>query len=249
MEAPASSWPAVSLVIPAYNEEHYLPRLLDTVEVARQRYAGGADKVEVIVANNMSTDRTAELAAARGSRVVTAEKRVIGAVRNAGAKSARGEILTFVDADSRIHPETFNVIARAIDSGRVVGGATGVTLERWSLGLAVTYAVMVPMVVLTGMDTGVVFCRRADFEQIGGYDEERLFAEDVQFLVDLRRLGKRRKQRLARLTEAKAVASARKFDKYGEWHYFTQIFRLGWLMLRHPSATTDFARKYWYEDR
>ncbi|MCK5379279.1 MAG: hypothetical protein KAJ78_07735 [Acidobacteria bacterium] len=190
-------------------------------------------------------------------------------------------------------------------NGQYVAGATGVRMERWSLGIAVTYAIMVPMVILMRMDTGVVFCRRDDFLTVGGYNEERLFAEDVQFLWDLRRLGgcraltaggfrrvvkchlrrirdavltvraedatkkglfdtrkapviqcptssrgKGRKQRLVRVRSAKALGSTRKWDRHGEWHYITQVFRLAWYVIRSPSALPEFARKYWYgEDR
>jgi len=62
----SSAPPRFSLVIPAHNEEAYLPPLLDTVDAARARYAGGADAVEVVVADNASTDATAEVARARG---------------------------------------------------------------------------------------------------------------------------------------------------------------------------------------
>ncbi len=241
--------PRLSLVIPAYNESALLPRLLDSVSLARARYRAGEGAVEVIVADNASTDATADLARERGCGVVRVEKRIIGAARNGGAKAARGELLAFIDADSQIHPETFNAIDAALRDPRVAGGATGVTLERWSLGLATTYALMLPMLYLTGMDTGVVFCRRADFERIGGYDERRAFAEDVVFLWALKRLGRGRGQRLTRLRTTKAIASTRKFDRYGEWHYFTQMARLGIGMLRNPDLVDDFVRRYWYSDR
>jgi len=242
----SSFLPRYSLIIPAYNEEHYLPRLLDSADVARGSYSQGPEAVEVIVADNRSIDGTAEIAAARGCRVVRVEKRVIAAVRNGGAAAARGEILAFVDADSEIHPHTFDEIDKVLATGRYVAGATGLRMERWSLGIAVTYAIMVPMVILMRMDTGVVFCRRDDFETVGGYNEERLFAEDVQFLLDLRRLGKGRKQRLVRVRTAKALGSTRKWDRHGEWHYITQVFRLAWFMIRSPSAQPEFAREYWY---
>jgi len=241
--------PRFSLIIPAYNEEGYLPRLLDTVEVARERYGGGPEAIEVVVVDNLSTDRTGEVARARGCRVVRVEKRVIAAARNGGAHAARGEVLAFVDADSRIHPETFNAIDRALATGRVIGGATGVKLERLSLGLAVTYALMVAFVWITGLDAGVVFCRRDDFAQVGGYNEERLYAEDVEFLLQLRRLGKTRGQKLVRLTWVKAVASTRKFDKHGDWHYVTMMFAEVLPRLVMGRAPGDFERTYWYEDR
>ncbi len=238
----------ISLVIPAYNEAELLPRLLDSVDVARARFAA-ADAVEVIVADNQSTDATAELASARGCRVAPVEQRCIAAARNGGAAIASGDIIAFVDADIVIHPDTFSAISAAMADSAVVGGATGVTLERWSAGLACTYAMMVPMIWATGFDTGVVFCRRLDFAGLGGYDESRLAAEDVHFLWRLKRLGHSRRQRLLRLRYAKAVASTRKFDRYGDWHYFTQMPAMAIKSLGRSRSLTDFARRYWYEDR
>ncbi len=240
----------LSLIVPARNEELYLPRLIRTVEVARERYRRGRDAVEVIVADNASTDGTAACAGRLGCRVITVAERKIAAVRNGGAAVAGGELLAFVDADARIHPDTFNAIDQAMARGDVVAGATGVRLERWSLGIACTYALLVPWVWLLRMDTGVVFCSRDDFGRIGGYDERRYFGEDVQFLWDLRRVGRRRGQRLARLRSVKAVSSTRKFDDHGEWHYFRLIPRLLPKMLRAPEASDDLAQSYWYgEDR
>ncbi len=240
--------PVISLVIPAWNEERYLPVLLDSVDAARAAFREGAGAVEVIVADNASTDATARLAEARGCRVVAVEKRAIAAARNGGAGVARGEILCFIDADSRIHPDTFNEVLATLGTGRFVAGASGVRLERWSLGILLTWCLLVAFVLLLKIDTGVVFCRREDFERVGGYNEDRLYGEDVQFLWELKRLGRSRGQSLVRLRRAKALASTRKFDKYGDWHYFTQMPRLGLRWLRDPSASTVFARKYWYED-
>ena len=248
--APAAleSVPAISLVIPAHNEAELLPRLLDTVDAARDRFVRGREAVDVVVADNASTDCTAEIAASRGCTVVVVAERRIASARNGGADAARGDVLCFVDADARIHPETFNVVDRAVADGRWIAGATGVRLERWSLGIAVTYALMIPLVLVLRMDTGVVFCRRSDFEKVGGYDERRLFGEDVQLLWNLRRLGRARGQRLVRLKGAKTLNSMRKFDRWGEWHYITQMFRLVPMMLRRPKDATDFARRYWYGD-
>jgi glycosyltransferase involved in cell wall biosynthesis len=238
-----------SFVTPAFNEEKLLPRLLDTVDVARERYPGGADAIEVIVADNCSTDGTASIATARGCRVVRVEKRRIGAVRNRGAAAATGEILCFCDADMRIHPRTFEVIEETLASPRVIGGATGVTLERWSLGIAATYALLVPLVVVMRMDTGVVFCRREDSVAIGGYGETRRFAEDVEFLMALRRLGRGRGQRLARATRAKALTSMRKFDEHGDCHYFTLMGKAAGAMMGGEKRVADFADDYWYRPK
>src|SRR5438045_7390866 len=103
-----------TLVIPAHNEEALLPRLLDTVDIARARYSFGAGAIEVIVADNASTDRTAEIAAARGCRVVSVAQRAIAAARNGAAACAQSPILAFVEADMQIHSGTFHAIERAL---------------------------------------------------------------------------------------------------------------------------------------
>ena len=214
-----------SLVIPAYNEAVLLPRLLDSIDIARQIFPESGGSVEVILADNCSTDETAGLAAEHGCRVISVETRCIAAVRNAGAGIAAGRFLAFVDADGTIHPQTFVRISQILADNSIIGGSTGVTMERWSLGLALTYALHYPFLVLTRMDTGLVFCRRADFESVGGYDEGLRFAEDLAFLVSLRRLGKRRGQRLTRATTVRGTASTRKFDEQGDWHYFGHLRR------------------------
>ena len=240
--------PRFSLIIPARNEEAYLPRLLDSIDVARNVYHGRPDQIEVIVADNVSTDRTAQIARQRGCRVVRVETRNIGAVRNGGIRASSGEIVTMVDADARIHAATFNVVDETLRTGRVIAGATGVTLERWSLGLGVTYAWMAVLVWLIGIDTGLVFCTREDFDTVGGYNEKRRFAEDVEFLWQLRRLGRPRGQKLTRATSAKAIASTRKFDLYGDWHYFRLFLTTGWGLF-FPEAPNKAADEYWYSDR
>ena len=235
-----------SVVIPAYNEEKLLPRLLDSLDVARAAY-GPADAIEVIVADNMSTDRTAAIAAARGCRVVAVEKRVIAAVRNGGARAARGEILAFVDADSQVHrgrssrstrrwPRAASWAAR-----RAPRSSAGRRASRWPTSPAADRAVHRAWIPAWCSFAG------SDFEEVGGYDENRLVAEDVAFLLALKRLGKTRGQRLQRVTSAKVIVSTRKFDEFGDWHLFAMISEgMRHLMNRKP---TEFTDRYWYKPK
>jgi glycosyltransferase involved in cell wall biosynthesis len=247
--------PRISLVIPAFNEEAYLPALLDSVEVARARYSRGANEVEIIVADNSSTDRTAEVARSRGCLVAQVVKPSIAASRNGGAALATGDIVAFVDADCTIHPETFNAIATAMSSGRAVAGATGADFSRASLGIWFTMLVGRMVAWLARFDIGVVFCRRDDWAAIGGYNEELKCAEDVEFLDALKKLGRKRGQRFVMAKGARAVTSSRKFDSRGDWHYFTMgpITAGYWLLVdrrklqeKMGSALID---DYWYDVR
>jgi len=236
-----------SVVIPAYNEERYLPRLLDSIDEARAVYRGGPEAIEVVVADNASTDRTAEVAAARGCRVARVEKRRIAAARNGGAQAASGEVLGFVDADTvRIDPRTFDIIDELLATGRYVGGATGLRPERWSAGIAGAFAILVPFAWLTRMDSGLVFCRREDWLAVGGYDESRPIAEDIAFLWALRTLGRARGQRLVRARSVKATGSTRKFDQFGEWHYMTLMPRVTLHWLLDSARGRELVDRYWY---
>jgi glycosyltransferase involved in cell wall biosynthesis len=235
-----------SVIIPAHNEEDYLPRLMESIEIARSNYSGGRDQIEVIVADNDSTDSTAEVAASHGARVVRVEKRRIAAARNGGGHAARGEIVCFIDADSALHPQTFNAIDRAMKTDRYVWGVTGFVLERKSFALMLTYFLCIPLVLITGLDSGLSFCRREDFEAVGGYDETRLYAEDVIFPLALRRLGRARGQRLTRLPRIKALGCTRKFDQFGDWHYFGMLGHVFKSLVTGNWNDEQLAERYWY---
>ena len=239
--------PRLSLVIPAYNESALLPRLLDTVVAARARYRHGPGAIEVIVADNGSTDDTREIATRYGCRVVPVEPRNIGAVRNGGAREARGALLCFVDADGRVHPDVFNVVDATLSSGKYSVGATGVIPERWSFGIVCTFAVLLPLLWISRIDTGLIFCRRADFNAVGGYDESWPAAEDVMFHVAMIKAGWTRGQRPVRTTRVKGIASMRKFDRHGDWHYF-RLFPHAFSLLRNRQLT-GWTHKYWYVDK
>ena len=69
----------------------------------------------------------------------------------------------------------------------------------------------------------------------------------LAFLQALRRLGKTRGQRLTRVTRAKGVASTRKFDEFGDWHFFP-LFVTGMRYLLTRDFT-GFADRYWYKPK
>lgn len=180
--------PRVSVVIPARNEERMLPLALESV---RRAVAAADVSAEIIVANDASTDRTAEIAAEHGARVVDVELHNIGAVRNAGAAVASGQVLVFLDADTQLPAEVLAAALREIDAGAVGGGA-GVAFDN------ITWLQRRLAALFTwywqrwhGWAAGCfMFCRRADFEAMGGFDEQYFAAEERYFTEALRQRGR-----------------------------------------------------------
>lgn len=92
-----NEYPFVSIIIPAKNEEKYISRCLDAV--IKLNYP--RSKYEIIVVDNNSTDNTRDIVKKYSSIILLGKKEgTIGAVRNFGAKHAKGEILAFLDGDS-----------------------------------------------------------------------------------------------------------------------------------------------------
>lgn len=241
--------PRLSLIVPAFNEEALLPGLLDSFETARARVPWGRDLIELLVADNASTDRTAEIARDRGARVVRVEKRCIAAARNGGARASKGEWLAFVDADSVLHPDTFLAIDETIARGDVVAGATGARPSRSSSAIRLLEGA-VALVRLAGLDSGVVFCRREDWEAVGGYDERFLVAEDLRFLMALKRHGRTAGRRFRRARGAPVITSTRKFDRHGDWSFLaTLAVRAPLLYVFRRGRFHELTRRYWYDDR
>ncbi len=91
--------PTVSVVIPAKNEETYLPTTLESVQALDTEIP-----YEVLVVDGNSTDATPSIAASFDVTVLTQAEGGIGAARNRGAAHAAGEWLAFVDADTVVRP-------------------------------------------------------------------------------------------------------------------------------------------------
>lgn len=248
--------PWLSVIIPARNEEAYLPKLLDTLESARSRYGGKPEEIEFIVVDNVSTDETTRVAEAWGCRVVTVETRNIGAVRNGGARAAQGEIFFFVDADLQMHPETFNEVAKALADPTTVGGCMGMQWDRWSLALAVSdvFGRVLEFVKRRPMGGGgTTFCRRDDFYAVGGYCEAHFGGEDIRIIKALQDYGAEQgRPNFVCLRRAKAIVSTRKMSYYGDWHLLRYGFRFVAIWLFAPKKARDWARplwkEYWYGD-
>lgn len=210
-----------SVIVPAHNEEQYIGKCLQAIRTAEEQTESGS--VQIIVVANRCTDKTAEIAAQYGAEVIENQDKCIASIRNAGAKAAAGEILVTVDADTCIAPETFTEIRTLLESGRYIGGGAVPTFDRASLGIAVsTFYVLLQMlpeiIRCRGMLSGAVFwCRKSDFDAVGGFDPSLVSLEDLDFAKRLKQYGKERGKKYGTL-KSKIYTSARKFDQFGDWY-------------------------------
>jgi cellulose synthase/poly-beta-1,6-N-acetylglucosamine synthase-like glycosyltransferase len=120
---PNSEAPFVSIIIPVKNEERILGRCLESIghlEYPKHR-------LEVIVADSLSNDRSREIAQQHGARVVPNRKQTVVSGRNCGLASAQGEFIAFTDADCIVRRDWLKAGLNAFQH-EGIAGVGGVTL-------------------------------------------------------------------------------------------------------------------------
>ncbi|WP_300649611.1 glycosyltransferase [Hydrogenophaga sp.] len=177
----------ISFIVPAYNEERLLGATLQAINAVVQVLD---EPCEVIVVDDGSTDRTADIGREHGAQVVAVAHRQIAATRNAGARAARGDVFIFVDADTLVH-ETLVVLAlQALREGAVGGGAVVRFDGAMPLHARVTVPLVVKLLQVCRLAAGCfVFCTRSAFEAVGGFDETYFAAEELKLSQALKQQG------------------------------------------------------------
>ena len=206
----------ISFVVPAYNEEAELPRTLRAIHSAAAGY-----EYEIVLVDDGSTDATSAIGEQYGARVISIERRQIGAARNAGARAARGDVFIFVDADTRIGPEHVRGAVEALESGYAGGGARLATDREIPLWGRIFFRVFTTLYFGLNLGAGAfLFTTRENFLAVGGFDEIYFAGEEVFFTIALKRLGK------FRLLREPAITSGRKLRMYSGWKIFGGLFSL-----------------------
>ena len=211
-----------SIIIPAHNEENYIGECLESIKLAEQEVSG--NRVQIIVAANRCTDKTAEIARKFGAQVIDNQDKCISMIRNAGVRAAEGDIIVTIDADSRMTKGSLKEIAEMLESGKYVGGGTRSKFERVSLGILCSGAyVAVNLIPImwkhkAALSGGMFWCYKRDFEKIGGFDESLISLEDMDFAARLNKLGVSRGQKYGTLKKSYILTSSRKFDEFGDWY-------------------------------
>ncbi len=241
---PEAPFPAVSVVVPALDEEAAMPGLLAGLEAQ-----AGGPPLEVILADGGSVDGTLPRFAAgtggwgaRGwtARTVVSTRAGRAAQMNAGACLARAGAILFLHADTRLPPGAIQALAAALADPAVVGGGFRHRFSEPGILLRLISAYTTVRSLVRGIHYGDqgMFVRRPVFEALGGFPDVPLF-EDLRLARALRRRG-----RVVTLPLA-IETSARRLRQGGVGR---TVARFAWLKLRHALGADPARLKAGYPD-
>ena len=238
----------LSILIPAFNEEKLIGASLAAVHDARQALADAGRASEIVVCDNNSTDRTAELATAAGARVVFEPVNQIGRARNRAAAGAQGDWLLFLDADSFPSRPLFAELATVLNDPTCLGGGATVELdERHPEGEPWVW-LWNRLSRLTRWAPGsFLFCRAAAFRELGGFNLELFASEEIDLSRRMKRLARRQGQRLTILHRHPLRTSARKLHLYRRTEVMKFLFR--YLLQPRRSQRSREVCRIWYDGR
>jgi rSAM/selenodomain-associated transferase 2 len=213
------SGPLVSIVVPVLDEAAELPGLLDHL-------AALPGRVEVIVCDGGSRDGTAHIAAAHPAR-----PRIVHAARgravqmNAGAAAARGDVLLFLHADTRLANDACGRLAGAVANEAIVGGNFALRFDggdRFSRVLGAWYALQRRFGIYYG--DSAIWLRRSAFERVGGYRPLAIM-EDYDLVRRVEGTGR------TACLPGPAVTSARRWQRLGLARTIAAWVAIRWLYL------------------
>jgi glycosyltransferase involved in cell wall biosynthesis len=234
----------VSVVVPAFNEERLLAGSLAAIRAAMVVF----EESELIVCDNNSTDRTAEIARSAGATVVFEPVNQIARARNAGAARASGDWLVFVDADSYPDKVLFEEVVQAVRSGRFIGGGATVTFETGDAAVRAALAAWNAISRMAKWAAGsFIFCEAAAFRALGGFSEALYAAEEIDFSRRLKRLARSRGLGVVILHRHPLRTSDRKARLYTKREYLA--FMLKTLLLGGRTLRGREACHLWYDGR
>ena len=191
----------LSFVIPAYNEQNHIGKCLDSVCEQAKKYG---DRVEIIVVNNASTDRTGEIARSYpGVTVVDEPHKGLVWARRAGFMASSGDLIANVDSDTILTPGWLDTVLKEFEKNPNLVGLSGPFkyydipkhMTRWiEIFYYVSYLVyfMNRFVWRNGsmLQGGNFVVTRKGLEKIGGYDTSiEFYGEDTDIARRLHAIG------------------------------------------------------------
>lgn len=234
----------LSIIIPTWNEEKYLPKLLDCIK--SQTYKD----YEIVIADGNSTDKTREIARKYGCRVVREplNKSHPGIARNLGAKTAKGDILAFLEADAQFNENFLTDALKEFNELKLdIAGLHFIPLsnkliDKIIIGIFNLFT-SIAQFFHPSANGSALFCKKWLHKKVHGFDEKIYLGEDFDYVS---RCGKHGKFRI--LKKPKLYFSMRRFENEGRIKVsFKYIFSGTYRLLFGPVKTDVFHYNLKYE--
>ena len=230
----------LSIVIPTLNEANFLARTLANLTQLNP------PPQEIIIVDGGSQDDTLKIARQAGITPIITSQAGRALQMNLGAKVATGDYLCFLHADTLVPDDLITVIEKTLTNSTIACGGfislmTGTLKTRWSFSLnnylKTYYAPLLfrPHLFFKGLrilfGDQVMFCRRSDFADCGGFDPELPILEDADLCLSLLQYG--RIYQVDRIVQS----SDRRVAKLGFFKAHALYFYIGFLWGFGVSAT------------
>lgn len=221
--------------MPALNEACNIER---AIRAARRDYSG--EQVEIIVVDGGSTDGTADLVPSQERLLKSLQGRAVQ--MNLGASAARGQILLFCHADSRLPAGWYRSVIEALEQPGVSGGSFSIRLEPARGVLRLLNALRYPPDWRLMYGDQAQFTTREIFDRVGGFPQIPVM-EDLELMHKLHRVG-----RLVRIP-LRVTSSSRRFLERGPLRQFWLDVSLVVRYLYLGATPEQIAQDYYTADR
>lgn len=227
----------ISVVVPAYNEAEFLRQTLERIQQAFKENECQGIIWELIVCDNNSSDRTAVIATEMGATVIFEPVNQIARARNSGASIAKGEWLLFIDADSYPTPDLMAETLNVVREGQFIGCGTTVEVVGGTMFNKLRMERLNPLFRLFNWSGGAyLLVQRDAFEAVGGFSTDLYAYEEIDFVIRLKRYGRKQNKKFTVLHRHPVITSGRKGD--------IGFFSLGGLFVSNFLAVILFGLHY-----
>lgn len=228
----------ISIIIPAYNEEKIIKATVEAFKAQSYR-----DKEVIVVVNN-TVDATCEIAQKCADKVLEYKENIgVCAARNYGVEASTGDILFFVDADTRISKNTLSRIGEVTDDnifGSTLGKGDNESIrgklffffKNWTHRLGLYHGVV----------DGVLFCHKKLFDKTGGFDERLKIAEFKDFISKAKNAGGKYKL----LTDCYSIVSLRRYEEKGYINviFFWLVWKIKNIFKKDKKMSNEYFKKH-----
>ncbi len=210
----------ISIVIPTLNEEKYLPNILN--DLKKQSFKD----FEIIVSDANSEDKTGDVARLNSCKFILSKKedRHPSIQRNNGAKIAQGDLILFLDADTRIFDKEF--IKKTVDyfykenlviAGFFIDFQNKKLFYRFYYFVYNNLAYLAQKIKPLALGAGIIIKKDIHFK-LNGFDQEVFIGEDQLYCEKAAKFGK-----FSLIKNTKIFFSTRRFEKEGPWRLFFKL--------------------------